>query len=459
MTNPILIPELRELVAANDLDAIREFCRQTHPGTVAEILTGLDDPEIWQILHALDVRLRADIFAFFDLDRQIELTGGHSRQDMARLIEEMPPDDRADLVGKLDAKVREEILPLVAKAEREDIRKLVAYEEGTAGAVMSTDYAVLRPDITITAAIDHLRLQAPDKETIYYVYVVDEARKLIGFVSLKDLILAKPAQLITNIMHTDVISANVNDDQELVAGLIEKYDLIALPILDSMGAIVGIVTHDDALDIIRQEQTEDVEKLMAIAGHHEPAGYMKTSPWGHFKNRCSWIFLLGILGMISGLIVQRFEGLLMQFAVLATFLPMLADTGGNTGSQSATLVIRALALREISFRDVFRVLLKELQIAIPLAILISVLALARLYIFADPAGLPAGFTIANVAVAVAIALALQVITATLMGAALPLIAVAFKADPAVVASPALTTIVDITGLLIYFQVATFFLKL
>jgi len=459
MTNPILIPELRELIAAGDVEAIRTFCRHTHPGTVAELLAGLDSSEVWQVLHMLDIPLRADIFSCFELDRQIDLASGHSRRDMAQLLEEMPPDDRADLVGRLDERVREEILPLVAKAEREDIRKLVAYEEGTAGAVMSTDYAVLKPEISIFQAIEELRRQAPGKETIYYIYVMDDSRKLIGFVSLKDLILAKPVQRISDIMHTDVITAKVTDDQEFVAGLIEKFDLIAIPIVDEVGAIIGIVTHDDAMDIIRQEQTEDVEKLMAISGHHEAAGYMRTSPWGHFKNRCSWIFLLGLLSMVSGLIVQRFEGLLLQFAVLATFLPMLADTGGNTGSQSATLVIRALALREISFRDVFRVLIKEFQVALPLAALIAMLAVGRLFLFADATGLPAGVSLTTVGAAVAIALALQVMTATLMGAALPLIAVAFKFDPAVVASPALTTIVDITGLLIYFKVASIFLGL
>jgi len=222
MTNPLLIPELKDLLTNNDTETIQKFCQQNHPGTVAELISGLEPSEIWQVLHLLDPPLRAEIFSFFDLNKQVELATGPSRKDMARLLEEMPPDDRADLVRKLDESLLEEILPLVAKAEREDIRKLVSYEERTAGAVMSTDYAVLRPEMTVAQAIEQLRLQAPSKETIYYIYVIDENRKLIGFVSLKDLITAKPAQLVRDIMHTDAIFARVSDDQEVVAKLSEK---------------------------------------------------------------------------------------------------------------------------------------------------------------------------------------------------------------------------------------------
>jgi magnesium transporter len=206
------------------------------------------------------------------------------------------------------------------------------------------------------------------------------------------------------------------------------------------------------MDIIRQEQTEDIEKLMAISGQHETTPYLKIPAWRHFRNRSGWIIALGVLGLISGMIVQRYEALLVQFAVLASFMPMLADTGGNTGSQSATLVIRALALREISIRDILRVLFKEFQVAVPLACVMAVLAFGRLIFFADPGMMPSGISLSLVGLAIGVALALQVMTATLIGAMLPLGAAAFKLDPAIVASPALTTIVDITGLLIYFSI-------
>ena len=457
MRNPLLIPELRELMAAGDTAAIREFCAETHPETVAELLGGLEHAEIWQILHLLDVPLRAHIFSHFDLDMQVELATGQNRRQMARLLEEMPADDRADLVQMLDEKIRDDLLPLVAKAEREDIRKLAQYEEETAGAVMSTDYAVLRPDMTVEQAIEQLRMQAPEKETIYYIYVVDESRKLIGFVSLKDIIVARPGHRIRDLMHTDVIKAGVNDDQESLANKIEKYDLIAIPIVDDNDVIVGIVTHDDAIDIIRQEQTEDIEKLMAISGEHEITPYLKIPVLRHFRNRCGWIIGLGIVSMLAGLVIQQYEEVLIQFAVLATFLPMIADTGGNTGSQSATLVIRALALQEISLRDILHVVFKEIRVAFMLACIMGVIAFGRLLFFADGGAMPPGVTLNMLGLAVAVALGLQVLTSTLIGALLPLIAVFLRLDPAVVASPALTTFVDISGLLIFFAVISRFL--
>ena len=214
---------------------------------------------------------------------------------------------------------------------------------------MTSDYAFLFPELTASEAVERLRQVAPDKETIYYAYVVDKNRKLMGLISLKDLILARRDDRIGDIMNSDVIFARAEDDQEDAARKIQKYDLIALPVINGKDALVGIITHDDAIDIITQEHTEDMEKFMAIAGSHEAAAYLRISSWSHFKNRSLWVVALALLGLVSGFIVENFQGLLFQFAILATFMPMLADTGGNTGSQSATLVIRALALKEVSF--------------------------------------------------------------------------------------------------------------
>jgi magnesium transporter len=453
MRQLLLVPELRELLAGKDIETIRRFCSDSHPATVAELISGLEAGEIWQILHLLGVRDRAEVFSHFELDQQVDLTTGENRRDMASLLEEMDADERADLVRRLDQKVREELLPLVAKAEREDIRKLVSYAEGTAGAVMTTDYAVLRPSVTVAAALEQVRQQAPSKETIYYIYAVDDQHRLVGFVSLRDLIMAKPAQTIGEIMHTDVIVVGVSDDQEEVARKIEKYDLIAIPVINGANVLVGIVTHDDAMDIVRQEQQEDIEKFMAISGRHATGEYLRTSAWVHFKNRVVWIVVLAALGLVSGLIVQRFEGLLMQFAILAAFMPMLADTGGNTGCQSATLVVRALALRELRPRDILRVIMKELNVSLLLAVVLAFVAFGRVLIFGGGSSMPAHFSLVKIGFAVSVALGLQVVSSTLIGAILPLGAVRMKWDPAVVASPALTTIVDITGLLLYFTIA------
>ena len=456
--NPILVPELREMLAAGNAEALREFCESGHPALIAEMISSLSATESWAVLGYADLPLRAEIFSHLDEDIMVEMIETLRRDEIARLLTQMPHDERADLFKRLPEERREAILPALAQAEREDIRRLTAYTEDTAGAVMTSDYATLSRQLTVSQAIERLREVAPDKETIYYAYVVDAHRKLLGFVSLKDLIVARRESRVEDIMHPEVIFARVEDDREEAARKIQKYDLLALPVLNGNDALVGIITHDDAIDIITQEHTEDMEKFMAIAGSHE-AVYMKTPVWGHFKNRAPWVIALAILGLVSGFIVQSFEGLLLHFAVLAAFMPMLADTGGNTGSQSATLVVRALALKEISPRDIFRILAKEFKIAVLLALLLAIIAYGRVILFGGGSTLPEQYSLATIGFAIAIALGLQVVTSTLIGALLPLAAARAKVDPAVVASPALTTIVDITGLLIYFMTAKLLLTI
>ncbi|HHS51143.1 MAG TPA: magnesium transporter [candidate division Zixibacteria bacterium] len=448
--NPLIVPELREILAAGDVQALRDFCESCHPVIVAEFISALEPHEAWLVLKHAPTQTLAEILTHFEDDFQTEIIENIPRRDFANILTEMAHDERADLVKRLPEESRDAVLPALAQAEREDIRRLISYSEGTAGAVMTSDYATLPPDLTVSQAIDRLREIAPDRETIYYAYVLDSERKLLGFVSLKDLILARRSARVENIMHRDIIFARVDEDQEEAARKIQKYDLLALPVVDASEALVGIITHDDALDIITQEQTEDIEKLMAISGSHEDAVYMKTTIWEHFKNRSPWVMGLAVLGLVSGFIIQNFEGVLLQFAVLAAFMPMLADTGGNTGSQSATLVIRALALKEITPADVIKILWKEFRVSLMLACVLGLIAFGRVVIIAGGLTIPEAYTIPRVGFAIALALALQVVTATLAGALLPLGAAKLKFDPALVASPALTTVVDITGLLIYF---------
>jgi magnesium transporter len=450
MKNPLLVPELREMIAGRDHDMLREFCEAGHPAVVAELISALSAEEAGEVLRHASLPLRAEIFSHLEGELQVEVISTLKRDEVARLITDMPPDDRADLFKRMPEDKRESILPALAQAEREDIRRLAAYEEGTAGAAMTSDYATLAPDLTAQKAIERLREVAPDKETIYYAYVVDEKRRLLGFVSLRDLIVAHRDTRLSDIMHREVIFARVTDDQEDVARKIQRYDLIALPVVNGGDAMVGIITHDDAMDIITQEQTEDMEKFMAIAGSHEAVSYVKTSAWLHFKNRAGWVVILALLGLVSGYIIQESKDLLFQFAILATFMPMLAATGGNTGSQSATLVVRALALKEISPRDIFRILIKEFQVSVMLGLSLSVLAYGRALLFGWNSGAGTMASLNRIGIAIAVALCLQVITATLIGAVLPLAAARLKLDPAVIASPVLASIVDITGLLIYF---------
>jgi len=365
----------------------------------------------------------------------------------------MPHDDRADLFKRLSEERQEAILPALAQAEREDIRRLAAYEEGTAGAVMTSDYATVNPDLTAAEAIERLRREAPNKETIYYSYVVDEKRRLLGQVSLKDLILARPHSQVRDIMYEEVVRVRVNEDQEMAARMIQKYDLLALPVINGGDALVGIITHDDALDIITQEHTEDMEKFMAISGSHEAGVYLRTPAWVHFANRAFWVVGLAAMGLVSGLIIQSFQSTLMQLMILAFYMPMVTSTGGNTGSQSATVVIRALALGEVAPRDALKILFKEFQVAVLLSLALGLLSFGKVMYLSQGTQVPPGFTLGWIGLVIAVALGLQVVTATLVGAVLPLAAARMKWDPAVVASPALATVVDITGLLLYFMTA------
>ncbi len=451
--NPLLFSELSEMLATENAKKIRDFCESEHPALIAELISELSCDAAWAVLRHTDITLRSEIFSHLDEQFQVDILGSLPRSEVARLLSEMSPDDRVDVFMKLPEYQKETVLPALAQAEREDIRRLSSYKDGTAGAVMTSDYATLSPELVASTAIDRLREEAPDKETIYYAYVLDDNRKLLGFVSLKDLIVARRYTPIVDIMHDKVIFARVDDDQEEVARKIQKYDLLALPVVNSEDALVGIITHDDAMDIITQEQTEDMEKFMAIVGPHEGAVYMKTSVWGHFRNRYPWVIALAVLGMVSGFIVQSFEGLLIQFTLLAAFMPMLADTGGNTGSQSASLVIRALALKEVAPKDIFRILSQEFRVSILLALLLGLIAFGRVFFFGGSSSNPEIYSLFRIAFAISIALGLQVVTSTMVGALLPLGAAKMKWDPAVVASPALTTIVDITGLLIYFTTA------
>jgi magnesium transporter len=454
---PAARPSTSQEVAPGSNGALRHLCEKSHPAAAAEALSALEPKAVWEVLRDIDPVLRTEIFSHLEPNLQVDMVGTLPRADMARLLSDMPPDDRADLFRRLPEESRDAVLPALAEAEREDIRRLTNYEDGTAGAVMTSDYATLSPDLTVAAAIERLREVAPDKETIYYSYVVDNDRRLLGFVSLKDLILARRDATVRDIMHEDVISAKTSDDQEDAARIIQKYDLIALPIVNEEGALVGIITHDDAIDIITQEHTEDMRRFMAITGSTGTDGYLRTSVWKHVQHRVGWLVGLGALGLVSGLIIHKFEATLTQVIILALYMPMVADTGGNTGSQSATVVVRALALREISPRDVWRVLLKELQVSVFLAAVLGILAWAKVMWLSQGVEIPPGFSLGNIALVISLALAMQVVTATLIGALLPLTAARLKFDPAVVASPALTTIVDITGLLIYFFTARWLL--
>jgi len=444
--------KLQSFILEKNKSAILELIGEEHPADIAEICSELEPEEIHFILSILPGDLNAEVFSYLDIDFQAELASLFTREELARLFSTLSPDDRATSFREMPEHIQEIILPALAFAEREDIRKLSQYPENSAGSVMTSDYVALSENITVEQALKTLRLEAPDKETIYYCYITNQKRELTGFVSLKDIILASPNQNIRDIMDDDVISVNITDDKEDVARKIQKYDLLAIPVINGGNTLVGIITHDDAIDILTEEQTEDIEKIMAISGEHLAGGYLRTPAWYHFKKRVGWVVILAIMGLLSGYIIHSFESALTGMIILAIYMPMMADTGGNTGSQSASMVIRALALKEIRTGDFWRVISKEFFISAMLAVILGLLAFMKVWLITSNTEIPVGFSLPLVGFAIAGALALQVVSSTLIGALLPLIASKFKLDPAVVASPALTTVVDITGLLIYFYI-------
>ncbi|GAB6088684.1 magnesium transporter [Spirochaeta dissipatitropha] len=452
---PGLVHELIE--TENYIELVR-LSNSIHPITIAEALADLEPEEIWKVLTHLPPATRAEVFVEMEEQDQLDILEALSARELTQLFNQMSPDDRADLFNELDEAMQNEVLRSLAQAEREDIRRLSSYEEGTAGSIMTSDYICLSPDTSAAEAIHRLRTQAPKRKSLYYIYVVNEQRHLLGFVSLRDIILAPQYKRLGDLTHRDIIVAHVGDDQEDSVQKIAKYDLMAIPVVNEEEILVGVITSDDAIDVMQQENTEDIEKLMAISGSHGDTSYLNTPFWEHFRRRVPWIIALSFVGLAAGLVIERFEHALATISLLAVYMPMVADTGGNTGSQSASVIIRSLALQQLKVRDFFRVILKELTVSLMLSAIIGVLVYTSV-VLRNPASIPAGFDLSTVGLAIALALSIQVISATLFGACLPLAATALKLDPAVVASPALTTTVDITGLLIYFITANALLGL
>jgi magnesium transporter len=426
---------------------------------VAEILEAIDETYLFNILDRFTLEQQGLIFAEFPMVKQLDLFKSVSKKRFAQIFENMPSENRADFFQHLTQEEQSSLLPFLSKNVREDVIKLSAYPPETAGGIMSTDFATVESQMTCAEAIEKVRRDAPSKKTVYYTYVVDSNQRLQGFITLKDMIMAEPYTKVENALHRDFVFAFVDEDREKVAQLIERYDLVAIPILNRENQLVGIVTHDEAIDVIRAEHSEDMQKFMGIVQANEEFDYLGTSTFKHFKKRVVWIVSLAAVGIISGIIIHRYENALEKLLILALYMPMVADTGGNAGSQAATVVVRALALGQITVRNWFIILWKEAKISLLLAVCLGLLAYGKVLFLSWETDIPSAYSLTVIAFAISLALALQVVTATVIGAGLPLLVKRFGGDPAVAASPAITTVVDITGLLIYFGTAAIFFSL
>ncbi|MEL6539371.1 MAG: magnesium transporter [Bacteroidota bacterium] len=442
----------QQLLARNKKDALLAAWQDAPIIEMAEFLAQQSDEELLDLFTSLPLPLQGAVFAGFEAEQQLTLYRLLDRRNFAYLFVHIPSHQRAEFYQQLGDREQVRLLPYLTKKVREDVITLSAYPPETAGGIMSTDFATVIGDMTVGEAIQKLREDSPSKKMMYYVYVVDKNMQMIGFVSLKDLIMALPEARVASVLRENFVHAEVSDDRESVVQKIEKYDLVAVPILNEESQLVGIVRYDDAMDVIRAEETEDMERFMGIVSNEAAADYLKASSFQHFKKRVLWIVGLFIASFLSETIIHQHEALLAKMTVLALYLPMIAGAGGNAGSQAATVVIRAVSLGQVTLQHWLSIIFKEAQIALLLALCLFFIAFLKVVILSSHATLE-HHSVYGLAFTISLALSLQVITSTIVGAALPLIAKYFNGDPAVAASPAITTLVDITGMSIYFTTA------
>ncbi len=460
MADPLFGPIIRQMLLENEDDSMCELCNALHPATVAEALYDeFNVEDVWRILQHTSIANQAAIFEYFPLDWQVKMVAGTGQPRMAKLIEAMSHDDRADLLRKLNPKVREELLHMIDEADRRDIAMLVKHEEGTAGAIMTTDYAWLPENISAGEALDRLRLQAPDKETIYYVFVVNEQRKLLGVVSLRELIMKPRSTVLRDFMEDKPVSVRVEDDREKVANEIARYDLLAIPVVDGDNRLVGIVTYDDVIDVIQSEATEDLQRQAGVAPITE--NYLEASFAKVWRQRIVWLAALFVAEMFTFNAMAYFDDELKKVSVLALFVPLCLSTGGNSGSQAATLIIRALSLGHITIGQWFRALRHELMMGLALGVALGAIAMFRTYFLTASSLLKnpnaPNTPLGNLTCVLGIAVACICLWGTLIGSMLPLIFKRIGVDPAMASSPFVATFVDVTGITIFLSIAQVFL--
>jgi magnesium transporter len=454
MSNLLVLPDLREMLVEHDDAGLAQVATELHPAAIADFSEGLTVEETWQLLDHAPFTRQAEILAFFPSAKQVEMVTGAGRHLISKLLEAMPHDDRVELLRQLDSEVVEDLLPLVAKADREDIRRLLSYPEDSAGAMMTTDYAWLPRDINVGQAIDDLRKQASDKETIYYIYVLDENRRMLGFVSLRALILAKLTAKVADIMQTEVISVRVDADREEVAKTLQRYDFLAIPVLDDQHRLVGIITHDDAIDVVVEEATEDALHQAGVASIDE--SYIDAPFAEIWRKRASYLatfFVAEAILVTSAM--EYFETVIATVIVLVAFIPLCISTGGNSGAQAATLITRALAVGDVTLKDWWRVLRHELWMGLALGVTVGVVGFA-FAMFTTAADL-GGVNRWVLALVVGQAVACICLWGTVLGSMLPLLFKRAGIDPGYASSPFVATLLDFTGIIIYFSFARMYL--
>ena len=438
-----MLNKIEEMITQNKLLELSEFLQEMNVVDVATYLMQLEDPDLILVFRILAKDTAADVFSYLDKDCQQRVIESITDFEVKQIVDKLFLDDTVDFLEELPANIVKKVIRNSSPEKRMLINQFLNYKEHSAGSIMTIEFVDLVEEMTVAQAIEHTRKTGTNKETLDTCFIIDSSRHLKGTITLKDLILSDDKQLIEDIMDTNLISVKTSVDQEEVAHLFKTYDLVSMPVVDYENRLVGMITIDDVVDIIEQENTEDFQKMAAMEPNDEP--YLKTSVVQLAKHRIIWLLVLMISATITGRIIQGFEEVIQSVVILASFIPMLMDTGGNAGSQSSTLIIRGLALGEITIKDYVKVMFKELRVGIIVATALSIVNFLRIYFFERVEMM--------VALTVCGSLFCTVIIAKVVGSILPIIAKKFKFDPAIMASPLITTIVDAFALIIYFMLA------
>lgn len=446
MNEIMMTDDLRQILLTADNDSLQKLISNDHPADIAALLPDFSSTEIGTLLVMMPLAVRADVIGYFSIDQQAEIVLTLDQDILIELIREMPNDERADLFNQLPLEKQQQLLASMRKAERDDIFKLASYSEDKVGSIMTSDYAVVDAKMTAAQGIAFLRKTGADKETIYQAFVVDSGRRLIGTVSLRELIMADPEEKISAFMTTDPVSIHADEPQEEAARLISRYDLLALPVINGGDKLVGIVTYDDAMDVAEEEATEDIHKSATVG--KLDTSLRAASPVSLYRSRVSWLVVLVFANIFTGASIAYFEEIIATHLALLFFMPLLVASAGNAGSQSATLMVRGLATGDVAGKDWLQLLGKEVLVAgaLGLTMAFAVMAVGILRAGVD------------IAIVVALTMIIVVLVGSLIGLGLPFLLEKFGCDPATASTPLITTIADVCGVLIYFGIASWYLQ-
>lgn len=444
-----IIEQIQELVKSRRIAQLRELLESVNSADFPSLFEELDDEDMVVIFRLLPKDKASDVFVELDPDLQEKLINNFTDKELKVVVNDLFMDDTVDLIEEMPSSVVKRILKNIKASDRKIINELLKFPEDSAGSIMTTEMVELKENMTVDKAFQIIKDTGIDKETIYICYVVDNSRKLIGTVAIKDLLISERDVLIKDILEDNVISVLTTEDQETVAKMFDKYNFMAMPVVDTENRLVGIVTIDDAIDVMQDENTEDFEKMAAMTPTEDT--YFKTSVFKHAKNRIVWLLFLMLSSTFTGLLLEKFQAAIAAVPLLVAFIPTIMDTGGNCGSQSSTLIIRGLALDEIKLTDLFKAIWKEIRVSFMIGLVLAIVTGLRIFLQYD--GIHNDQSI-KIAFIVGVTLMATAMIAEIMGCVLPMLAKRLKLDPAIMASPLITTVVDLCSMLVFFSIAT-----